>query len=138
MWGLPAPNQTMSKRYFSMKTLLVTIVAMLLCAPAFAASENAAVVLKDADHPVGCFYGGFGFPLFTEDEIHTVATKNGNVKLICHFDVPEGFEPAKTMKNSGFGCGIYLPDGSTFTDDTRAMMNPGGRAKLTCTIHPDD
>ncbi len=121
-----------------MKTLLIIIAAVLLCAPAFAASENAAVVLKDYDHATGCYYGGFGFPVFTEDEIHTVATKKGNVTLICHFDVPEGFEPDKVMKNSGFGCGIYLPDGGTSTYDTRAMMNPGGRAKLTCTFHPSD
>ena len=117
-----------------MKTLLTAIVAMLLCAPAFAASENAAIVLHDFDHPYGCSYSGFGIPLFTDDEVHTVATKNGNIKLICHFDVPEGFEPAKTIKHSGFSCGIYLPEDSVFTDDTYAMINPGGRALLKCTL----
>jgi hypothetical protein len=103
---------------------------------AHADSPNAAVVLKDLDHPFGCFaFVPVTFtPLFTADEIHTTATSNGNVQLTCHFNITEGFEPATAVKTTGFGCGIFLPSGAAFTTDTSMVANPGGRATLKCLV----
>ena len=76
-------------------------IGLLIClfalTPAYGQSEEAAIVLKDLDHPTGCFAtsltypdpDGNPLPLHTEDQIHTVANSKGNVKLICHFDLPE-------------------------------------------------
>lgn len=103
---------------------------------AHAGSQNAAIVLKALDNPSGCF----GFvpnslvPLSTEDEIHATATSSGNVRLTCHFYVPEGFEPATAVKASGFLCGIFLPSGTAFTTDSEMRATPGGRAILKCQV----
>ena len=101
-----------------------------------AGSPNAAVVLKDSDHPSGCFFmmPNSLVPLFTTDEIHTTATSSGNVRLTCHFNIPEGFEPAKAVKASGFTCGIFLPSETVLTTNTEMVANPGGRATLKCQI----
>lgn len=103
---------------------------------AHAASPKAAVVLKDEDNPFGCFgfVPGSGVFLSTTDEIHTTATSSGNVQLTCHFNIPEGFEPPKAVKETGFGCGIFLPSGGTFTTETSMIANPGGRATLQCQV----
>ena len=104
---------------------------------AYAANPNAAIVLKDLDHPSGCFVSVpiSSVPLFTSDEIHTTATPSGNVSLICHFNIPAGSEPARAVKASGFTCGIFLPGPVTaFTNNTELVANPGGRAVLKCQI----
>jgi len=101
--------------------------------PAAAQSDMAAAVQKGS----GCFLSGGlvgvpGFLITTETIV--VSNNGGNVQLTCHFDIPLGDEPAKTMKAEGFTCGIF--DGTTFfiTDDTRAQANPGGRALLSCQV----
>ncbi len=103
---------------------------------AHADSPNAAVVLKDLDYPAGCF--GFvpvtGTPLHTADEIHSTITSSGNTQLTCHFNIPQGFEPATAVKATGFSCVILLPTGVAFTTDTRMVANPGGRATLKCLL----
>jgi hypothetical protein len=103
---------------------------------AHAGSPNAAIVLKAFDHPSGCFgyVPGSLVPLSTTDEIHTTATSSGNMKLTCHFYIPDGFEPATAVKASGFVCGIFLPTGTAFTTDSAMVATPGGRATLKCQI----
>ena len=93
-----------------------------------------AVVLKGEDHPYGCFTSQLGTPLITVDQIHTVATKSGNTKLVCHFDIPEEYIPAKVVQTSGFPCGIYLPNGNAFTTDSFFTANPGGKALMECSV----
>ena len=127
----------------NMKTCLLkyTLIALvgagaLGISTAHAVSPNAAIVLKALDHPSGCFgfVPGSLVPLSTMDEIHTTATSSGNVKLTCHFYIPDGFEPAAAVKATGFDCGIFLPTGTAFTTDSKIIASPGGRATLTCQI----
>lgn len=107
-----------------------TIVAAGMTVPTSAQSDNAAQIVKDS----GCFGfvptedGGFGAFIFTPDGAHAVATKSGNVTLICQFDIPEGLEPATATHAEGFGCGTYF--GST--NDTKMVASPGGKATLIC------
>jgi hypothetical protein len=109
--------------------------------PVYGQNEEAAIVLKDLDHPTGCYATSLtslkhpGPLLSTEDEIHTVATSKGNVKLMCHFDLPKDFHLSRPFKDSGFLCGIYLADDHyVFTTRTTFLATPGGRATLTCEI----
>lgn len=108
--------------------------------PAAAASNNAAIHLKDLDHPVGCylpaFASGLSVDLHTNTGISTVHTKSGNTKLICHFNIPAAGKPAKVIKKAGFACGIFLPHSSAVTSNTKADSTPGGKAKLECEINP--
>lgn len=127
------------KACLSKKTLLALMGATVLVlgmSSARAGSPNAAIVLKDLDHPSGClgFVPNSLVPLFTTDEIQATATSSGNVTLTCHFNIPEGHEPTPTVKASGFVCGIFLPSGTAFTTNTAMMANPGGRATLRCQI----
>ena len=99
--------------------------------PVLAQSVNAATVTKDA----GCrgfvpdANGNAASGLFTL-ESHSVVTSSGNTKLVCHFDIPEGKEPAEVTRAEGFGCGTFLG----FTNDSKMVATPGGRATLTCSI----
>jgi len=97
---------------------------------ASADNEPAAITLKDKEHPVGCM----AFGLQTNTGIHTVATPSGNTKLICHFTVPEAQRPKTMDRRSGFLCGIYLPTGNKYTNDSYFQSTPGGQAKLECTV----
>lgn len=68
--------------------------------------------------------------LLTTTDSHQV--KRGNwVTVTCHFDIPEGLEPAKATRAYGVECTIpgYGP-----TTDTRMSASPGGRAVGTCRI----
>jgi hypothetical protein len=129
----------MNKTCLLKNTLLALVgvgVLVLGMSTAHAGSPNAAVVLKDLDHPSGCFFmmPNSLVPLSTTDEIHTTATSSGNVRLTCHFNIPEGFEPARAVKASGFLCGIFLPSETAFTTNTEMVANPGGRATLKCQV----
>lgn len=112
-----------------------TLLAAGLAGPAVsvaAKSENSAQIVKDG----GCFgfvpdgNGGATTGLFNPEGAHAVSTKSGNVTLVCHFDIPEGFEPAKAVKADGFLCGTYFG----LTNDSRVLATPGGKATLICKI----
>jgi hypothetical protein len=68
--------------------------------------------------------------LFTDDTTHAVVTPSGNSLLQCHFDIPEGFEPDRTIKNNGFGCSTFLG----VTNDSQSIATPGGKAHLRCEV----
>jgi len=109
---------------------LLFLVSMVFVGTMAYAEPNAAIVLKDLDHPFGCWYAG----LTTTDQIHTVATSSGNVKLVCEFDVPDGYLPSgKAVHSEGFSCGIYLPTGVVSTTDSRAVVNKN-KATMECWI----
>ena len=76
----------------------------------------------------GCI-SGLAIDLFSTDMIR-VETPSGNVVLTCHFDIPEGYEPAKAIKNTGFGCNTCCG----VTTDTQCVVTPGGKAMLRCEI----
>lgn len=117
---------------FAATALAFTGAATAPIAPAIAQSENAATITKD----FGC--GGFvpteegdpGTALFTDRTV-SAATSSGNVKLVCHFDIPEGLEPASATHASGFLCNTYLG----LTTDSKMVATPGGKAVLTCEIN---
>ena len=94
------------------------------------ANDGGATIAKD----VGCFLpgsiSGLSTDLTSTDTI-CVETPSGNVVLICHFDIPEGYEPAKAIKNTGFSC---CTCGGGFTTDTKCVVTPGGKAMLRCEI----
>ena len=118
-------------------TMVVVTVLLAASVPALAESEKAAIVLKGDDHPYGCFTSQLlVVPLFTSDAVHTVGNSSGLVKLVCHFEIPEGYAPEKAYKSEGFGCGIYFPTGSVVTTNTRFVATPGGTATMECTYKP--
>jgi hypothetical protein len=133
----------MNKKDCLPKNILLILVASLIVlvlgvSVAQADDSHAAIVLKDKDQPGLVCFGfipGSDVPLFTTDEIHTTATSSGNVTLTCHFNIPEGFEPTKAVKATGFGCSIFLPDESIEASRTRMIADPGGRATLTCQVN---
>ena len=98
---------------------------------AVAQSANAATITKD----FGCggfvpdANGNFASGLTTL-ESHSVVTSSGNTKLVCHFDIPAGQEPAKATHAAGFGCNTFLG----FTTDSKMVATPGGKATLTCSV----
>lgn len=100
--------------------------------PAFAGSSNAAVITREG----GCTgfvptaSGGIGAALISD--ALQVQTKSGIVTMTCHFDIPEGFEPARTTRAVGIACGTF----AGFTTDARMTASPGGRALLVCRINP--
>jgi len=75
---------------------------------------------------------GLGIDLWTFDEAWQVETPSGNVILIAHFDIPEDYIPAKTIKNTGFLVTTWAA-GDTY--DTQCISTPGGRALLRAIIH---
>lgn len=118
-----------------MKKVLAGAVAAAAIAVALSApisANNAAVRIDDA----GCFAfvptesGGVGPLLFAPAGDHTVSTHGGITKLVCHFDIPAGDEPARATRAQGFLCGTFFG----FTTDTKMVASPGGRATLTCMI----
>lgn len=76
---------------------------------------------------------GLAIDLWSFNEAQQVESPNGNVILICHFDIPEGYRPAKTLRNSGFLVTTWAA-GNTY--DTMCVSTPGGKATLWATIHP--
>ncbi|MDX1486094.1 MAG: hypothetical protein R3229_16605 [Alphaproteobacteria bacterium] len=74
---------------------------------------------------------GAGFPLQTYDA-RAVKTSSGRVTFQCHFDIPEGYQPAKAMRPQSPGCGT--PFG--LSNKTHIVLTPGGTGKLTCQVNP--
>ena len=102
--------------------------------PAFAAADPAATVTKDGACSgfVPDADGNPAFVLFTPDGGHGVQTNGETQAIICQFDIPDGQEPAKATHAEGFLCVTY---GTGFTNDTKMVATPGGRATLVCNIN---
>ena len=73
---------------------------------------------------------GLPFVLFTNNMTHEVDTSSGNSVLQCHFDIPEGFEPASTLHHEGFLCATFLG----ITRKSRSVTTQGGKVLLTCQV----
>lgn len=105
--------------------------ALVAVVPATPAMAEGSIVIQD-----GICYGfvptpdgGIGTPLETTDS--QVVVNGSWAKVTCHFDIPEGAEPAKATKSIGLNCGI---PGYGDTNDSRMSASPGGRAVGTCRI----
>ena len=80
---------------------------------------------------------GVGVDLFTDQDtqLAAVITPSGDTMLACHFNIPEGMEPAKAIKNRGFLCVTFLDSTSLApTFDSNSVATPGGKALLTCFV----
>ena len=99
------------------------------------AQGQGAAVIKDNACWIRSGASGLPGPL-SVDESHTVVTPSGNVILICKFDIPEDWRPAKAIKNTGFGCGIAINGGSVSTTDSMSIASPGGKLTLRCKYKP--
>jgi hypothetical protein len=93
------------------------------------ANGGGATIIKDASCCLSAADSGLAIDLFSTDVI-CVETPSGNVVLTCHFDIPEGYEPAKAIKNTGFLCGTC----GGCTTDSQCVVTPGGKAVLRCEI----
>ena len=78
---------------------------------------------------------GLGVDLWSYDEAWQVETPSGNVILTAHFNIPEEYIPAKTIKNTGFLVTTWAA-GDTY--NTQCISTPGGRAFLRAIIHHSD
>ena len=111
----------------------IALVATLSGTVAFANGQGSgAVVDKDFECYLSAGASGLGVDLWTTDMTHDVGTPGGTASLVCHFDIPDGEEPAKAIKNEGFLCGTH----SGLTDDSKSVVTPGGKATLRCQINP--
>lgn len=111
----------------------IALVATLSGTVAFANGQGSgAVVQQDFGCSLAASDSGLGVSLFTTDMTHEVDTPDGTTCLVCHFDIPEGEEPAKAIKNEGFPCGTF----GGLTYDSKSVVTPGGKATLRCQIEP--
>lgn len=86
------------------------------------AQAGGATVIQDHGCIIGPEASGLPFPLVTL-ETHSVITPSGNTLLSCHFDVPRGYRPAKTMRHSGFLCDTF----AGVTTNSMAVTTRGAR-----------
>lgn len=68
------------------------------------ASNNGAKITQLPWARLPAVDSGLLVDLLTFDEAWQVETNSGNVILIAHFDIPEGFEPATTIKKYRLPC----------------------------------
>ena len=89
------------------------------------ANAGGATVIKEFGCVILPSDSGLTDYLFTNDT-HSVETPSGVSILQCHFDIPDGLEPYKTMKHEGFPCNTYL--GLTY--DSKSITTKGGKVHL--------
>ena len=107
----------------------VTALALVALVAGPTASADPATVIDDFGCVILAADSGLSVALFTE-ESHSVQSASGNVTLTCHFDIPDGLEPASTMRQSGFLCGTQFG----FTTNTQSVTTKGGQVLLRCQI----
>jgi hypothetical protein len=118
----------------STKTMLLALIAtsVLAVGASTAYAQNAAEVATDQF----CKCTTCGNALFTDPletfDARAVETSAGTVVYQCHFDIPEGFEPAMAIRPESPGCGT--PFG--LSNKTDIVLTPGGKGKLTCQVNP--
>ena len=112
------------------------IVLLGLAVAAFGIPEANAAFIKDN---AGCVLAapdsGLAVGLVTLTELQVTETPGGRVNATCHFNIPEGFEPAAAIENRGFFCVIFTPpDIVETTTDSFSVVTPGGRGLLRCQL----
>lgn len=115
-------------------TIAAAAIAVALTAPTSA--NNAAVRIDDFG--CGAFVptenGGIGTPLVAAAGDHSVSTHGGITKLVCHFDIPAGDEPARATRADFGTTGLLCGTNGGSTADWKLVATPGGRATLTCMV----
>jgi hypothetical protein len=79
--------------------------------------------IPNPDHSVGA-------PLNGPDS-QTVSNNGNQTRLMCHFTIPAGEEPATATHAAGFLCSTY----AGLTNISQMTATPGGNAALTCWIN---
>lgn len=118
------------KRHAEAAVIAATSFGLTMVAPAVAAADPA--VVKKEGYCAGFVPnedGSQGIGLESHDS-RSIANRGGTT-LICHFDIPSGYEPSRAARAEGFVCDTYLGT----TTDSRMVATPGGRATMTCKIH---
>jgi hypothetical protein len=117
----------------AMKTIAKLAALALLPFAAFQTqANNAAEVATDRFCQCGTCGAALGTSALQTFDARAVATSSGNVTFQCHFDVPEGFSPAKALHPESSGC--LTPFGAA--NKVNITISPGGKAKLTCQVSP--
>src|SRR5512133_1848145 len=94
-----------------MKSLLALLIAASLTftTPAMPAqAHSGATVINRFTCIIVPQASGLPFVLFTDVAAHEVDTPSGNSILQCHFDIPRGFAPERTLHHKGFLCSTFL------------------------------
>lgn len=127
----------MKKKLIGIRGLIAASISALLVvigisggAISTAQADDGATVIKQFGCVLVAADNGLGITLFTNDVTHYVGTPSGNASLQCHFDIPAGFEPAKTMRFDGFTCGTFMGT----TTNSQSVVTKGGKAHLRCQI----
>ena len=125
----------MSKTFFgaTVAASCLLTAAILPSSPAIAESDNASAAVK-GDQCTGFIPtsdGGIGPLITTTKGAHRVVTSSGVGILSCQFKVPRSEAPPRLRTARGFTCTV---DGVP-TNDTKMLLNPGGRALLVCKIN---
>jgi len=83
--------------------------------------------------------GGTGTSLYTTDAASSVNSGSGSSTLSCHFIIPAGAKPTKTVRASGFDCFVFNSANEfELTQDSRMQANKAGNATLSCRIRTND
>ena len=112
------------------KAIAALGVAGFMLFAAGSASADGATVIDEFGCSLLAADSGLGANLFTDDS-HAVVTPSGNTLLSCSFEIPDGLEPSRALKNDGFLCSTFLGA----TNDSMVVSTPGGNARLTCHIN---
>jgi len=116
-----------------MKSLLAFLIAasLALAIPAMPAqARGGATVIKGFGCVIIPADSGLPIVLFSNEAAHEVDTPSGNSILQCHFNIPKGFSPAKTLHHVGFLCSTFLG----LTTKSKSVTTRGGKVLLTCQV----
>ena len=120
-----------------MKTGLTVLAAagavavVTLVQPTQASAEQWATVIKNFACTISADDWQGEEDLATEEVSHYTQTPSDKAILQCHFDIPEGYEPATAVRTTDFACMTRL--GITY--DSESIATPGGNVQLRCVVH---
>ena len=117
-----------------MKTKLISWVSAALLAlyGSAAYAQNAADVASEQFCQCTTCGNALGIAPLQTFDARAVGTSAGTITFQCHFDIPEGDEPAQAIRAESPGCGT--PFGAA--NKIHIVLTPGGKAKLTCQVNP--
>ena len=117
-----------------MKITLISWVSVPLLALGVSAAyaQNAADVVSEQFCQCTTYGDALGTDPLQTFDARAVGTSAETITFQCHFDIPEGFEPAQAIRPESLGCGT--PFGAA--NKIHIVLTPGGKAKLTCQVNP--
>lgn len=123
--------------------VLVLVAALVALGASTALAAPATVIMDAGTCYIRTEASGLGIDLWSDDlknELKILTdSANENVKVTCHFIIPEGYEPAEALVNKGFECGIKVSDAVTVTTyHSLSVASPGGQLTLQCIYKADE